>query len=149
MPITVEQMAGYGLPRLRQMKNETAGALERSPEDPTLLDKQKKIDLAIDIANPKGRGSRLYEAMGEFLNSEEGLGLLIEATELGVPAIQGVDIRLQEIFGQQYNNEGATLSAGHRISNIMNAMGYTQQPVELLPKDEGFVAINGHVYSPE
>lgn len=149
MPVTIETLVGYGLIKLRKLKEDYDKKLKKRPKDKKLIDENEKIIQAIELAEAAYRAEHLLEAIGEYLNSEEGIASLIEASEMGLPAIQGVDIRLQEIFGQQYNSDGATNSCGHRIAKIMESMNYIQQPVRQLPVDEGYVATNGHVYTLE
>jgi hypothetical protein len=65
------------------------------------------------------RGTRLGPQLWRFLTEPENIIRLETASELGRPAIEGVAVRLEEIFGNQIKEDRVRQMIGHMVRQIM------------------------------
>jgi hypothetical protein len=79
-------------------------------------------------------------------NSAEGVAAAIDATNKGLPALQGVDPLLKAGLGKEYEETyEATIQAGYRVAQMMRKHGFVNsgRQARLL----GCVAKSGEIYS--
>jgi hypothetical protein len=67
----------------------------------------------------------LVQKMIDIINSQVAVKAAIDATEAGLPALQGVDPILSQTLGVDYgpHNRG-TLEAGYWVAQMMHSKGY-------------------------
>jgi hypothetical protein len=72
--------------------------------------------------------------MHEIINSKEGRAAAIAATQVGLPAMAGVDPLLQVALGVDYgpHNMG-TATAGGLVGELMTSLGYRNTGQKELP----------------
>lgn len=71
------------------------------------------------------QGDPLVQKMTKIINSAKAVRVAIEATEAGLPAMQGVDPILSIALGVDYGpHNRATNEAGYLISQMMKSKGY-------------------------
>jgi hypothetical protein len=68
-----------------------------------------------------------YKIIERLVRSEEGIMLAVRATNIGRPALCGVDVLLRRELGTDYArpNHG-TWYAGYAVTELMREMGYVQ-----------------------
>jgi hypothetical protein len=84
--------------------------------------------------------------MYDIINSRDGIAAMIEATENGLPAIAGVDRRLNDALGVDYGGHNqATATAGSLIADCMHGQGYRNSGRKG-KVGEGMVAKTAEIY---
>jgi len=80
-----------------------------------------------------------YLAIKEIVWSGEGRKASIEATEMGLPALAGVEARIVAALGDRYQpQDGGTMNAGYIQAELMRHLGYIENGQGKMP--EGSVA---------
>lgn len=89
----------------------------------------------------------IYQSLLRVAHSAEGIKAAVLATNLGKPALSGVDPLFLKELGAAYTKaDQVTMNAGFIVVQLMEEMGYEQAGSAKLP---GCVAAEGKLFKPK
>jgi hypothetical protein len=109
-----------------------------SAEAKQIIDLMVEHDLLVRSGGGLPREHPTIQTIEEIIRSDEGRAAGKQASDIGLPAMAGVDHLLSAELGARYGDHDTTSWAGTLMAEVMAEAGYVQTRKKLMP--DGCVA---------